>query len=315
MMARAQHQLKPDEDASQNALQGIADSFIEWPRAPTLRYPDACGLEFEHIWFPSEDGLPLQGWFIPASGSRKIIIANHPRWLDRADLPPHLIPLFGSRTAKGPESDFIADYKILTDAGYNILAYDLRNFGPVGAVNGSVFSGGRHESRDVIGALRYVRSHHDLRHMSIGLFSRCVGANATLFAMTRRPDVFVDVRFMVCAQPFFVEAVLNRAFERLGIPHCCLDDLDNRVFLNTGFKIAQFSPIPWAKSVAIPTLLYQATRDCSRTPDALPTAYDALPCPQKKPVRIDGKNGSSDGYAYFQRQPNEILSWCEEHMT
>ncbi|MCO5965542.1 hypothetical protein [Sinorhizobium meliloti] len=37
--------------------------------------------------------------------------------------------------------------------------------------------------------------------MTIGLFSLCLGCNATMFAMTRRPGVFDGVRCMVSPQP------------------------------------------------------------------------------------------------------------------
>jgi hypothetical protein len=30
------------------------------------------------VSFPSRDGVPLEGWFIPAPGSGRLIIANHP---------------------------------------------------------------------------------------------------------------------------------------------------------------------------------------------------------------------------------------------
>ena len=36
--------------------------------------------------------------------------------------------------------------KILHDAGYNVLAYDLRNFGHSGAANGGIFTVGRYEA-------------------------------------------------------------------------------------------------------------------------------------------------------------------------
>jgi alpha/beta superfamily hydrolase len=65
--------------------------------------------------------------------------------------------------------NFVPDYKILHDAGYNVLAYDLRNFGHSGAANGGIFSVGRYEARDVIGSLNYVRGRQDTHEMTIGL--------------------------------------------------------------------------------------------------------------------------------------------------
>ena len=76
----------------EKTLQTIADGFRVWPRSPILHWPEEEGLEYEDVSFPSQDGVPLEGWFIPASGSNKIIVANHPRWFNRSGLPSHLEP-------------------------------------------------------------------------------------------------------------------------------------------------------------------------------------------------------------------------------
>jgi len=59
------------------------------------------------------------------------------------------------------------DYKILHDAGYNVLAYDLRNFGLSGAANGGIASSRVFEARDVIGSLKYVHGREETRGMTV----------------------------------------------------------------------------------------------------------------------------------------------------
>ena len=49
-------------------LQTIADGFRVWSRSPILHWPEE-GLKYEDVSFPSQDGVPLEAWFIPASGS------------------------------------------------------------------------------------------------------------------------------------------------------------------------------------------------------------------------------------------------------
>lgn len=188
-------------DQIDKTLQTIAEGFKSWPNAPIMHWPSEAGLAYEDVFFPSEDGVPLEGWFIPRAGSNKIVIANHPRWFNRSGLPSHLEPWkqFAGATGNDFEVNFVPDYKILHDAGYNVLAYDMRNFGHSGASNAGVFSVGRYESRDVIGSLQYVRSRPDTRDMTIGLFSRCAGGNATFFAMERQPKAFNGVRCLVCS--------------------------------------------------------------------------------------------------------------------
>jgi pimeloyl-ACP methyl ester carboxylesterase len=41
-------------------------------------------------------------------------------------------------SGNGFEVNLVPDYKILHDAGYNVLAYDLRNHGLSSAANGGV---------------------------------------------------------------------------------------------------------------------------------------------------------------------------------
>src|SRR4051794_29654127 len=127
-----------DQEQIDQVLQTIADGFGSTLRSPILHSPAEHDLEYEDVTFPSLDGVPLEGWFIPAAGSDKIIIANHPLWFSRAGLPSHLEPWrsLGGAGGNDFEVNFVPDYKILHDAGYNVLAYDLRNLGHSGAANG-----------------------------------------------------------------------------------------------------------------------------------------------------------------------------------
>lgn len=297
------------------ALDRIAEGFAKWVRAPILHRPDEAGLDYEDVFFPSEDGTPLEGWLIPRAGSSKIIIANHPRWFNRAGLPSHLEPW--SKLA-GPGNDFeinfVPDYKILHDAGYNVLAYDLRNFGTSGAANGGVFSVGHYESRDVVGSIDYVRRRHDTREMTIGLFSRCMGCNATMFAMTRRPGAFEGVRCMVAPQPLSSGVALERALDRLGIDQSYMAELDRRVQLQTSFHISEFSPVPWAKNVRVPTFLYQVRDDTYTYPHDVQAMFDNIPVAEKRLDWIDGTTSRWDGYAHFQRSPQPMLEWFSRYM-
>ncbi len=80
------------DDDTRKTLERMADGYVQWVRAPIFHWPEEANLAYEEISFPSEDGTPLEGWFIPRKGSNKIIIANHPRWFNRAGIPSHLEP-------------------------------------------------------------------------------------------------------------------------------------------------------------------------------------------------------------------------------
>jgi uncharacterized protein len=305
------------EPQIEETLQRLAASFVDWPRAPIYHRPDEAGLAYEDVSFPSEDGVPLEGWYIPVAGSDKIVICNHPRWFTRSGLPSHLDPWrqFAGATGNDFEVNLVPDYKLLHDAGYNVLAYDLRNFGQSGQANGGVFSVGRFESRDVIGSIEFVRTRRETSHVTIGLFSRCVGSNSTMYAMTRRPEVFDGVRCMVSPQPLSSGVALKRALERFGIPPEHFARLDELIFRRTSFHIDEFSPVPWAKHVQVPTLLYQVRDDLYTRPDDIQAMYDNIPVAEKDLFWIEGTTRRWDGYTYFQRQPDRILEWFARFMN
>ena len=305
-----------DEQITQ-ALKGIAESFRTQLRSPILKTPAEAGLEFEDITFPSEDGVPLEAWFIPRSGSDKLLVLNHPKGFSRYGMPSHLEPWKSAFAASGNdfEVDFIPDYRILHDGGYNILTYDLRNFGHSGSGNGGMGSSGRYESRDVIGSLAYVRSRPDLKDMTLGLFSKCLGCNATLHAMSRHPDHFEDVRCMVGAQPLSPGYFLEKQLSFLGIPRERMSELDEYIRMITSFSLRQLSPVDVAKNAVLPVYLYQVHDDTMTSPEDVQTIFDSIPVSDKEVFWIRGETRRWDGYTYFQRHPQQILEWLGERMN
>jgi hypothetical protein len=58
----------------------VIDPMVEFwahgKRTPVYRRPDEVGLQYEDVFFPSMDGVALEGGFIPADSDR-LIIHNH----------------------------------------------------------------------------------------------------------------------------------------------------------------------------------------------------------------------------------------------
>lgn len=306
-------------DKSDQLIEGWAKSLHFIPRSPILRRPEDYGLKYEDVFFPSYDGVPLEGWFIPCEGSQKLIIANHPMGFSRAGFPSHIEPWKSAfaETGNTIEINFLPDYKILHDAGYNVLAYDLRNFGHSGSANAQSCSAGRYESRDVIGSLKYVRQRPDLKDMTVGLFSRCLGCNSTMWAMHLYPEAFKDgsVRCMLGPQPVSVRAIQERNFQREGIPLSKMEDLDRHLRIQTSFGLDDLSPVKAAKSVSVPTFLYQVHDDVMTKPEDVQQIYDNIPVQDKELFWINGTTRRWDGYKYFQEQPQKFLAWLDKHMS
>lgn len=206
------------------------------------------------------------------------------------------------------------DYKILHDAGYNVLTYDERNFGLSGDANGGITSAGRFESRDVIGSLIYSRSRKDTKDMAIGLFSRCNGANATFYAMHTEPQYFKDVRCLVAAQPLSVRPVMLRGLEVAGLSER-IDELERECKLLGTPGFDDMSPIVWAKDVQTPTFIYQVHDDPMTKSSDVQAIYDSVPLAEKRLHWVRGTTVRWDGYLEFQRRPEPMLEWFEKYMT
>jgi uncharacterized protein len=297
-------------------LQSIADSFGQQLRSPVLHWPSEQDLDYEDVTFPALDGVPLEGWFIPAAGSDKLIIANHPMGFSRSGIPTHLEPWKSVWALSGNdvEVNLIPDYKILHDAGYNVLAYDLRNFGLSAAANGGIASSGIFEARDVAGSLTYARSRRDTRAMTIGLFSRCLGCSSTFAAMTQFPEAFDGVRCLVGPQPVTMKTIVQRRLALLGVPADRVDDLEQRVILRTSISFARRVPQEWARNVRVPAFLYQVRDDVLTHPSDVQAMFDNIPVADKQLKWIHGTTRRWDGYLEFQRRPEPMLGWFAKHM-
>jgi hypothetical protein len=291
-------------------VQAMADSFGQQLRSPILHWPSEQSLDYQDVTFPALDGVPLEGWFIPAPGSDKLIIANHPMGFSRAGIPAHLEPWKSVWALSGNdfEVNLVPDYKILHDAGYNVLAYDLRNFGLSGAANGGIASSGIFEARDVAGSLAYARSRLDTRDMTMGLFSRCLGCSSTFAAMTQFPEAFVGVRCLVGPQPVTMKTIVARRLALLGVPGDRIDDLEQRIILRTSIGFARRAPQEWARNVHVPAFLYQVHDDVLTEPSDVQTMFDNIPVNDKKLHWIRGTTRRWDGYLEFQRHPSRCLS-------
>jgi pimeloyl-ACP methyl ester carboxylesterase len=305
------------EDDIDRVVQTMADAYGFQVRSPILHSPDEVGLPFEEVSFPATDGVPLEGWFIPAPGSDKLVIANHPRGFSRAGMPSHLEPWRSVWAASGNgfEIDFVPDYKILHDAGYHVLAYDLRNHGHSGAGNGGIVSSGVFEQRDVIGALRYARRRLGTSRTAVGLFSRCLGANSTMCAVAHQPDEFDDVRCLIACQPLTPRSIAERLLDLAGVPADRITDLEQRMVLRTSIDFSRRDVKEWAKRVELPTFVYQVHDDVLTTPDDVQAIYDNLPATDKRLHWISDSTARWDGYAEFQRRPEPMLAWFAAHMA
>ena len=145
---------------------GSANMFGDHPRWRGMnRGPSDFGLRSETVSFNSTDGIPLKAWWVPASGTPRgaVIIAHG---IDH------------TRQVMLPRAAF------LVRGGYDVLAIDLRGHGESG---GSIVSPGLLEARDILGALRYIRSRGN--NEPVALLGVSYGAVASLIAAAESPQI------------------------------------------------------------------------------------------------------------------------------
>ena len=124
------------------------------PRTPILRTPSDYDMTYEEISFTTGDGVEIKGWFIPAD-SNKVIISNHFSPGNRYGFAGHLE---GLDFAGGFEVNFLPRYKALHDAGYNVLAYDLRSHGESGETESKVSGVGYYEWQEVLASIGFAKA-------------------------------------------------------------------------------------------------------------------------------------------------------------
>lgn len=290
-----------------------AKLFKTGVRTPVLRRPSDYDMEYEDCFFPSMDGVPLEAWFIPAD-SNKLLIINHPMTCNRYGFPGHLPPwntMFG-----GFEVNFLPELKHLYNAGYNILTYDLRNCGLSGDANGGISGLGLLECRDVVGSIRYAKSRKDLASMTTGLYSRCMGGNSTIIAMSKWPEEFAHIKVLVLLMVVSGKTFIERGAENMHLdPQKAAADLDERLREMTGFRLDEETPRPYAKDVKVPTFMAQLRRDfLIHGEEDGQAIFDALGAKEKELLWIEQSNQRFYAYNHFGQHPERLLDWFARYM-
>ncbi|ODV79100.1 alpha/beta-hydrolase [Suhomyces tanzawaensis NRRL Y-17324] len=297
-------------EQQKTGFQELAAFFAKGLRTPILRRPDEYGLKFEDVFFPSYDGVRLEGWFIPAK-SNKLVICNHFMPGNRYGYAGHLKPYnsFG-----GFEVNFLPQYKALHDAGYNVLCYDLRNHGLSADGNGRTVGIGILEYRDVIGSLIYANSREDTKNMEKSLLSICLGANSTIVAMHKHPEFFEEIRSMIAVQPISTRAFVQKAAETANVSKNEAVEVFEETLLETsGFKVDELSPLEYAKSVKVPTKVFQVRNDPLTEISDTQEIFSRFSSKEKEFYFIEGADQRFQGYNFLSENPQHMLEWFDKY--
>ena len=281
------------------------------PRSPILRRPSDYGMDYEDVSFPAEDGTVLEGWYIPAQvKSQKIVICNHFSPGNRYGYAGHLKPW---RNAGGFEVNFLPKYKALREAGYNVLAYDLRNHGFSAPSQNGGYNPGLFEYKDVLGSLRYVRTRTKTKDMSIHLQSICLGGNSTLVAMRKHPEAFEGIRSMILVQPISGNYLVKRLCKTMRFGKKGEQIFEDTYREMMGYRVTDSAPLEDAPSINVPTFVLQVRNDKMTYPEDVQSIYDAIPNPDKKLHWIENTKMRFHGYTFFSEHPGMMIDWYDSH--
>ena len=292
-------------------LTGLAQGLSVPPRTPILRTPADYEMDFEDISFTTEDGVSIKGWFMPAN-SYKLIISNHFSPANRYGFAGHLEPL---TYAGGFEVNFLPRYKALHDAGYNVLAYDLRCHGESGPEEGGISGVGYFEWQEVLASIEYINRRADTSDMDVSLMSMCMGANATINAMEKNPDAFKDIKCWIAIAPLKGRTFLERTFEQMHIPmeegEKVYDAIYNEI---SGLHVEDHNILQKVKHVKIPTFYVQVRNDMNSRAADIQWMHDNTPVEDKKIYFIEDTPWRFHGYTYFSEHPDQMIEWYNVHM-
>ena len=277
-------------------------------RQPVVVSPVDYGLEYEDVEFNSIDGLHLKGWFIPGN-SKKVLLIAHPMTCNRHGF---LVQQKSPFVAVDTDVDLLLFMQALNRAGYSILTFDFRNHGES---DDGLTGVGLNEYQDVLGALRYLERRPDLAGAELGLVAFCMGANATIVAMSRDPARFANARCLIAIQPIsmsvFVQSYVRSTYSPLGLVTLPLMERFRRWL--GGHPIDDMSPRDYVKNIAVPTLYVQGRVDPWTELSDIQGFYDATSAP-KEFWWLETTRSRLEAYQYVCENPQPLLDFIDVHM-
>ena len=214
--------------------------------------PAAVGLAWEDVELPTEDGLCLPAWFMPAPPPA----ARGPE-MGTADPSPAVVLIHGWESARDrtlPHAQF------LHAAGFAVLALDVRGHGANGPEALPISAG--EFAADARAGVAWLAGRDDVGRVAI--FGHSMGAAGALVAAASAPSVAAVVALAAPAGPYRLTRQTFRLAD-LPIPAPIawpLAWLTTRVFLRPrGHRPADISATQAVRTIDVPVLLVQGSDD------------------------------------------------------
>jgi len=269
--------------------------------------PEDFGLQAENVSFSSQEGIRLKGWYIrPHGASHGTVIVAH--------------------GINGNRSDMLSRAAILVRHNYGALLIDLRDHGE----SGGHFTGpGYVESRDILGALKFLRSRGQVG--PVAAMGHSYGAVAALYAAADSPDLaavvadgaFISFRDMVSRATILLSRDPERSFwERFGLRLAGFRGVEWAVkpiyYLRTGIWLSRGETntlAPISQLGTRPILFISGEKDEICPAQNARVMFDMARSPQKRLLVIP----NADHDTTFQTAPHlyesVVIQFLEEALT
>lgn len=288
----------------------LTKSLICPKRQPLPKNPADYGMEYKDIEFNSADGINIKGWFMPGK-SNKIIIITHPMPFTRYGFSSKHQGMF---KVSDVEVELLKTAKVLNEQDYNILTFDFRNHGQSGKADNGYTGVGLNEWQDIIGCLDYINNHAELKSMDIGFVSHCMGANATIIAMSKNKEKFNKVKCLVAIQPVSMNVLVPCMIkDKFPMFSSFVPKINEKCIKYTGNSLSDMSPLNYVKHISVPVLYMQVKNDPWTKPTDVKGFYDNTPG-KKEILWVEGKLERFDGYNYFAQNPQKLIEFLWKYL-
>lgn len=216
----------------------IARRIVIQPRELFPEEWKKYNLHPENISFQTSDGLKLAGVFIRGTKRASIIL------------------LHGYGRSK---EQMLPQARFLNQAGYNVFMFDFR---ASGESEGNYITFGQNEQRDLVGAVRYLKTRSDVDSHQIGLLGFSMGGATALMTSNDLPEIRAIV---VCSSFARFKSVIWQNFKEYfkGLPFFPLGWIVLYLIkLRTGIYYPRINPITYIhKLKARPLMVIHGTHD------------------------------------------------------
>ena len=289
----------------------LSRSVIHLDRQPVPKNPADYGMTYQRVDLTAEDNVKTKAWFIPGN-SNKLIVMTHVGGLTKYG---STVSFKSFSKLFNKEIEFLKVARHLHNEGYGVLMFDFRNHGESEASpNGGKAAVGVEEYKDVVAAMNFIGSNDAIKNMSIGFVSFCMGANSTIIAMSKQPQIFKNVKCMVAVQPIsmavFIRTYAKKRFTTVG-GASLFPVLQFFVNLQSKHRLQDMSPRDYVKDIKVPTLYVQVRKDPWTELSDIEGFYDATPT-EKDFLWLEDLTHRFEGYQYFGDNPQRMLDWLKK---